>query len=115
MDTVKVSDMAQNARCPTCGAEIAPGATHCTRCLIELAITQASDAGGEPQGPGSASDVVRFGGYEIASDSPPLEGGMGIVYRAWQVALRRHVALKMIKGGLLVRPEQIVRFRTEAE
>jgi WD40 repeat protein len=52
-------------------------------------------------------------GYEI------LEvlgyGGMGVVYRARNLRLKRLVALKMILGGSYVRPDQKTRFRVEAE
>jgi tetratricopeptide (TPR) repeat protein len=42
-------------------------------------------------------------------------GGMGVVYKAWQVGLKRLVALKMISGADPSNPEQRARFRTEAE
>jgi tRNA A-37 threonylcarbamoyl transferase component Bud32 len=42
-------------------------------------------------------------------------GGMGVVYLARQVRLKRDVVVKMIRDGSLARPEQLARFRTEAE
>ena len=88
-----------------------PGVGQCTRCLIELALETEPGRSAERGG----NSAHRFGDYEIARDSPRLEGGMGIVYRARQVSLRRTVALKMIRGGVLLRPEQVLRFRAEAE
>jgi serine/threonine-protein kinase len=63
--------------------------------------------------PGSSLPRVVFPGYEVLGVLD--RGGMGIVYRARQVGLKRLVALKMILAGPHATAAQRVRFRTEAE
>ena len=66
-----------------------------------------------PPTKGVVDSRPRIPGYQI------LEvlgvGGMGIVYKAHQERLDRFVALKMIRAGVGARPEDIIRFETEAK
>jgi serine/threonine protein kinase len=52
-------------------------------------------------------------GYEIQGVLG--RGGMGIVYKARQIGLDRLVALKMVLGGIHATPDELERFRREAE
>jgi tetratricopeptide (TPR) repeat protein len=73
-----------------------------------------------PTPPGSSSSSLSadmglprpFGGYELLA--PLGRGGMGVVYRARQLAPERLVALKMIRSGELATEEDVRRFRLEA-
>jgi hypothetical protein len=61
----------------------------------------------KPLGPG-----VELGGCRILGELG--RGGMATVWRAEQKALRREVALKVLRPGLALDPKQAERFRREA-
>lgn len=107
------SDGLGPAVCATCGVEVNSPVheenpsdetiTFARRSSLAENLTD-SDDGATP---------TQIAGYRILSVLG--RGGMGVVYRAEQVGLRRVVALKMIRGGDQADESALLRFRTEAQ
>jgi hypothetical protein len=61
----------------------------------------------------AATEPASLGEFQIVREIG--RGGMGVVYEAEQTSLRRHVALKVLRFGVVADEEAMQRFRREAE
>ena len=71
---------------------------------------EAATLGPHVSGSGAAPQIPDFEMLEVLG-----QGGMGVVYKARQISLKRLVAIKMILAGGRARPEMMSRFQQEAE
>jgi len=75
--------------------------------------TPATEGQPEPAVLTSVPSIPVFGEYERLELAG--QGGMGVVYKAWHRRLHRVEAVKLIRMGRLADPQELARFRQEAE
>ena len=94
--------------CPQCGAPPAASLGGlCPRCLVDAVFADPGVA--EPE---SEDLAGAFPGFEVRRAVG--SGGMGAVYEAWEYALERRVALKLLPQELLRQADFFDRFQREA-
>jgi serine/threonine protein kinase len=76
-------------------------------------VTFQPKPGESHDGPPATPAAPPIPGYEI--EAVLGRGGMGGVYKARHLALKRTVALKMVLAGGHAAPQELARFRIEAE
>src|SRR5258708_6981824 len=118
--------MTETRVCGKCGLTLSayapPGL--CANCMLQqgfdpLIVAASLSEEGVPMASAAleslplSGKVRYFGDYELIKEI--ARGGMGIVYEARQVSLKRVVALKMILAGQRASPDFVQRFQTEAE
>ena len=111
----------QKRICPSCGTAIATGWKFCPVCMLQEAVVEDFESGEfsetaiEPEN----ARGPRFDNYELLIDAhgQVLElgrGGMGVTYKAMDVALQIPVTLKLISEKLLGDEPTRLRFLREA-
>jgi serine/threonine-protein kinase len=100
--------------CLRCGATVPDGSRFCGRCGLLVSDPQESTVileGATGEAEIERLRLVFAGDFDV--DREIGRGGMGVIYRATEIALQRPVALKVLAPGLGTAPRSAERFRRE--
>lgn len=104
---------AQPNVCPECSGVLEKDRT-CLVCLLNAGIeAEEEPVDGVEKSSRTLSLPCEFAGYRLLREI--ASGGMGIVYEAEDVKLKRMVALKVIRNAYFATREEAARFRAEAQ
>src|SRR5437879_13744494 len=102
--------------CPSCASPLPNGSQFCTNCGADAREPSSTPAATlDDAGVAKLTRLLRegtAGDYEI--DRELARGGMGVVYVATEIGLRRRVAIKVLPPALTFGQGAIERFRREA-
>jgi serine/threonine-protein kinase len=102
--------------CPNCASPLPDGSEFCTNCGADAREPPSTPAAHlDDAGVAKLTRLLReetAGDYEI--DRELARGGMGVVYVATEIGLRRRVAIKVLPPALTFGQGAIERFRREA-
>ncbi len=102
--------------CPSCASPLPDGSEFCTNCGADAREPPSTPAAHlDDAGVAKLTRLLReetAGDYEI--DRELARGGMGVVYVATEIGLRRRVAIKVLPPALTFGQGAIERFRREA-
>lgn len=100
--------------CPVCSTRLEPDGL-CLVCLLNEGIKARDEAGTSSAKPAGRmlSLPCEFAGHRLVREI--ASGGMGIVYEAEDLKLRRMVALKVIRNAHFATREEAARFQAETQ